>query len=102
RLGGAGRGRLGELPRLIRDTLASTAEDVDTAARLLFLRPSLHILATRLLAAAKEGALKIREVVLNHTEGFEGSEFKHGPNTILGVNTIYGIDDVARLCARMT
>ena len=57
----------------------------------------MHLLATRLLAVAKEGALKIREVVLNHTEGFEGSEFKHGPNTILGVNTLYGPTQVQAL-----
>jgi glucosamine 6-phosphate synthetase-like amidotransferase/phosphosugar isomerase protein len=81
---------------LIRATLTTTAQQVDEAAKVLFLKPSMHILATRLLAIAKEGALKIREVVLNHTEGFEASEFKHGPNTILGVNTIFGIEDVMR------
>lgn len=90
-----------KLPDLIRETLASTAAPVERAAELLFLRPSLHVLATRILAVAKEGALKIREVVLNHAEGFEASEFKHGPNTILGVSTIYGLDDVVRLCERM-
>jgi glucosamine 6-phosphate synthetase-like amidotransferase/phosphosugar isomerase protein len=93
---------LGDLPRLIRETLAGTEVEVEEAANLLFLRPSLHILATRLLAIAREGALKIREVVLNHTEGFEGSEFKHGPNTILGVNTIFGIEEVVRFLRRMT
>ncbi len=93
---------LGDLPRLIRETLSGTEVEVEEAANLLFLRPSLHILATRLLAVAKEGALKIREVVLNHTEGFEGSEFKHGPNTILGVNTIFGIEEVVRFFRQMT
>jgi glutamine---fructose-6-phosphate transaminase (isomerizing) len=90
------RSGLASLPRLIRDTLDTTAAGVEEAARHLYLRPSMHILATRILAAAKEGALKIREVVLNHTEGYEASEFKHGPNTILGVNTLFGIDDVMR------
>ena len=85
------------LPALIRDTLAMADAALDEAAALLYLEPSLQILATRISAVANEGALKIREVVLNHTEGFEGSEFKHGPNTILGVNTIYGPADVARL-----
>jgi glucosamine 6-phosphate synthetase-like amidotransferase/phosphosugar isomerase protein len=89
-------GALASLPALIRETLTSTADAVDEAARLLYLKPSMHILATRLLAVAKEGALKIREVVLNHTEGFEASEFKHGPNTILGVNTVFGIEAVLR------
>ena len=95
RLGG-GAASLSALPALIRETLTTTEQAVDDAARLLYLKPSMHILATRLLAVAKEGALKIREVVLNHTEGYEASEFKHGPNTILGVNTVFGIDAVLR------
>ncbi|MCC6749277.1 MAG: SIS domain-containing protein [Deltaproteobacteria bacterium] len=82
--------KLPRLPELIRETLHATEAEVDVAARLLYLRPSIQILATRITAVAKEGALKVREVVLNHTEGFEGSEFKHGPNTILGFNTIFG------------
>ncbi|MCU0693554.1 MAG: SIS domain-containing protein, partial [Polyangiaceae bacterium] len=82
--------KLLEIPLLIRGTVQSTEADVDQAAQLLYLCPSMHILATRITAVAKEGALKVREVVLNHTEGFEGSEFKHGPNTILGINTVYG------------
>lgn len=86
---------LSGLPDLIAQTLGATDAALDDAAELLHLAPSLHILATRLVAVAKEGALKVREVVLNHTEGFEASEFKHGPNTILGVNTVYGIGQVA-------
>ncbi len=60
------------LPALIRETVATTDADLEGAAKLLYLRPSIHLLATRISAVAKEGALKIREVVLNHTEGFEG------------------------------
>lgn len=88
---------LGRIPALIRETIESTDAETERAARLLYLEPSIHILAIRLLGVAKEGALKIREVVLNHTEGFEGSEFKHGPNTILGKNTLYGPREVQRL-----
>ena len=91
------RQKLPELPALIRTTFDSTKQAVDEAAQLLFLRPSLHLLAIRLTALAREGALKIREVVLNHAEGFEGSEFKHGPNTILGFNTILGPTQVHAL-----
>jgi glucosamine--fructose-6-phosphate aminotransferase (isomerizing) len=76
--------------RALRETVATTDAEVERAAQLLYLAPSMHMLATRITAVAKEGALKIREVVLNHTEGFEGSEFKHGPNTILGFNTVLG------------
>lgn len=86
-----------DLPRLVEETIASTKPAVDQAAELVHLAPSMHLLATRLLAVAKEGALKIREVVLNHTEGFEGSEFKHGPNTILGFNTLFGPAQVQAL-----
>lgn len=84
------RQKLLDLPLLIGETVASTDAAVERAAQMLYLAPSTHVLATRITAVAKEGALKIREVVLNHTEGFEGSEFKHGPNTILGFNTLFG------------
>ena len=82
-------------------TLDETKDAVEEAAELLYLSPSMHLLATRLLAVAKEGALKVREVVLNHTEGFEGSEFKHGPNTILGFNTLFGPHQVQALLDRL-
>ncbi|MBF0501779.1 MAG: SIS domain-containing protein [Candidatus Riflebacteria bacterium] len=85
---------LRKIPDLIDKTLKTTQKETDEIAEDLYLKPSMHILATRILGIAKEGALKIREVVLNHTEGFEGSEFKHGPNTILGVNTVFGLDSI--------
>ncbi len=78
------------LPELLTDTLKTTAAGVEEVAERLHLRPTMHILASRLTSVALEGALKVREVVLNHTQGYEASEFKHGPNTILGRNTIYG------------
>jgi glucosamine--fructose-6-phosphate aminotransferase (isomerizing) len=93
--------KLVRLPELIKETFDSTDADVEKAAQMLFLTPSIHILATRINAVAMEGALKIREVVLNHTEGFEGSEFKHGPNTILGFNTIFGPEEVDTMLKRM-
>ncbi len=95
------RGQLSALPALIRETFDSTNADVEVAAKLLYLRPSIHLLATRISAVAKEGALKIREVVLNHTEGFEASEFKHGPNTILGFNTVMGPAEVDAMLKRL-
>jgi glucosamine 6-phosphate synthetase-like amidotransferase/phosphosugar isomerase protein len=95
------REKLHSLPELIRETFDSTDADVEVAAKLLYLAPSIHLLATRISAVAKEGALKIREVVLNHTEGFEASEFKHGPNTILGFNTILGPARVDAMLKRL-
>lgn len=85
------------LPELIRRALTETRESVSEVAAKLALAPSMHLLATRILSIAKEGALKIREVVLNHTEGYEASEFKHGPNTILGLNTVFGPEAVHAL-----
>ena len=58
--------------------------------------------ATGMQGIAREGSLKIREVVLNHTEGYEATEFKHGPNTILGVNTVFGMDAVRALLKKFS
>lgn len=95
------RDKLAQLPLLIRETVEATQVEVEEAAQLLALRPSIHLLAIRLTALAREGALKIREVVLNHAEGFEGSEFKHGPNTILGFNTVLGPSQLDALLLRL-
>lgn len=97
----ARRDKLSSLPDLVRETVRATEADVEVAAKLLYLAPSIHLLATRISAVAKEGALKIREVVLNHTEGFEASEFKHGPNTILGFNTVLGPREVDAMLKRL-
>lgn len=85
---------LAYIPSLIRETLDNTADTVDSIAAKIYMEPSLHILATKISGVAMEGALKIRETVLNHAEGREASEFKHGPNTILGKNTVFGIKNV--------
>jgi glucosamine 6-phosphate synthetase-like amidotransferase/phosphosugar isomerase protein len=92
---------LRKIPDLIERTIKTTKQETDAMAKDLFLTPSIHILATRILGIAKEGALKIREIVLNHTEGFEGSEFKHGPNTILGMNTVFGLNSVINYTDRL-
>jgi glucosamine 6-phosphate synthetase-like amidotransferase/phosphosugar isomerase protein len=88
------RERLEQIPDLLARTLKETEASVELAADVLYQAPSLHILATRMWGVAREGALKIREVVLNHAEGIEATEFKHGPNTILGLNTGFGLDQV--------
>jgi glucosamine 6-phosphate synthetase-like amidotransferase/phosphosugar isomerase protein len=95
------REQLRSLPSLIRETVVATDAQLEVAANELYLCPSIHILATRISAVAREGALKVREVVLNHTEGFEASEFKHGPNTILGFNTVLGPHRVDALLKRL-
>ena len=80
---------------LVAQTLATCGPDVEEAAERLCLEPSIHLLGTGLIGLAREGALKIREVVLNHAEGYDAAEFKHGPNTILGKNTLFSIRDLA-------
>lgn len=88
---------LGRAKDLIRETLRLSGPDIEEAALRLHLEPSLHILGTGLIGLAREGALKIREVVLNHAEGYDAAEFKHGPNTILGKNTLFSVQDLAGL-----
>lgn len=85
------------IPGLIGAAIKNSRASVGRTGAELFLEPSMHILATGMQGVAREGALKVREVVLNHTEGFESPEFKHGPNTILGVNTIFGMEGVGGL-----
>jgi glucosamine 6-phosphate synthetase-like amidotransferase/phosphosugar isomerase protein len=91
-----------QVPDLIGAVIRNCDKEITRIAGELFLEPSMHILATGMLGIAKEGALKIREVVLNHTEGFEGAEFKHGPNTILGVNTIFGMQSLKSVVGKLS
>lgn len=87
--------KLNKAKSLIVETLKNCESGVEKAAQRLHLEPSLHILGSSLIGLAKEGALKIREVVLNHAEGYDAAEFKHGPNTILGKNTLFSVHDLA-------
>ena len=91
--------KIGQAKKLMQDTIATATDSIEVVAERLYQRPSIHILGTDLLGIAKEGALKIREVVLNHTEGYDAAEFKHGPNTILGKNTVYSLSDMEKLLA---
>lgn len=90
------RDRLMSASAYMKDTIASSLSDIEIAAERLYSRPSIHILGTGLIGLAREGALKVREVVLNHTEGYDAAEFKHGPNTILGRNTLFSLADIAK------
>jgi len=92
---------LGKIKYFMDFTLKNIDVPVADVAYKLFMKPSIHILGTSLTGVAKEGALKIREVVLNHTEGYDAAEFKHGPNTILGKNTIYSLTDMEKLLGKM-
>lgn len=85
---------LADIPLLLKETVEKTDDMIDKMAAKIYMEPSLHLLATKISGVAMEGALKIRETVLNHAEGREASEFKHGPNTILGKNTVFGVKHV--------
>jgi glucosamine--fructose-6-phosphate aminotransferase (isomerizing) len=85
---------LNDIPMLLKETLEITKDSIEYVAGKIYMEPSLHILATKISGVAMEGALKIRETVLNHAEGREASEFKHGPNTILGKNTVFGMKHI--------
>lgn len=91
------RKTLNDIPLLLKETLDTISESVDFVAGKIYMEPSLHILATKISGVAMEGALKIRETVLNHAEGREASEFKHGPNTILGKNTVFGMKSIRNM-----
>ncbi|MDY0151333.1 MAG: SIS domain-containing protein, partial [Candidatus Cloacimonas sp.] len=88
---------LANIPSLLKETVTNMDDMIDSIAAKMYMEPSLHILATKISGVALEGALKIRETVLNHAEGREASEFKHGPNTILGKNTVFGVKHVRSL-----
>jgi glucosamine 6-phosphate synthetase-like amidotransferase/phosphosugar isomerase protein len=91
------RRRIGRVREGIDRALAEAGPELPAAAKRLAFAPSIHILGTSLAGLAKEGALKIREVVLNHTEGYDSAEFKHGPNTILGRNTLFSFEAVEEM-----
>lgn len=93
---------LKQIQSLLDITLQNCEEDVSEVALKFFLKPSMHILGTSLIGLAREGSLKIREVVLNHTEGYDSAEFKHGPNTILGKNTIFSLEMMEKLLKQTT
>ncbi len=93
--------KLEEIKHRVDFTLKTCEVDVTEVILKFFLKPSIHILGTSLLGLAREGALKIREVVLNHAEGYAAAEFKHGPNTILGKNTLYSFMDMENLLTDM-
>lgn len=88
------KAKINKVKSSIKYVLDNYKIDITNIANMLFLKPSIHILATSLIGLANEGALKIREVVLNHAQGFDAAEFKHGPNTILGKNTIFSLENL--------
>jgi glutamine---fructose-6-phosphate transaminase (isomerizing) len=96
------KNKVRKIPELISSSFNISKKDIDAVSENLYLEPSIHILATGMYGIAREGALKVREVVLNHTEGYEATEFKHGPNTILGINTVFGIHSVRALLKKFS
>lgn len=90
------RASVAKAKSLISDTLRLSPPAIEKVARSLYLKPSIHMLGTGLFGLAREAALKVREVVLNHAEGYDAAEFKHGPNTILGKNTVFSVTEIEK------
>lgn len=90
------RASVAKAKTLLADTLRLSPPAIEQVAQSLFLKSSIHMLGTGLIGLAREAALKVREVVLNHAEGYDAAEFKHGPNTILGKNTVFSPAEVEK------
>ncbi|MFX0044458.1 MAG: SIS domain-containing protein, partial [Candidatus Hermodarchaeota archaeon] len=74
----------GHLPRLTQDTIDRTGIQAKRLARTLRDVKDLYCLGYGFTdGVAREGALKIKEIVYNHCEGLYSSEFKHGPLSIV-------------------
>jgi glucosamine--fructose-6-phosphate aminotransferase (isomerizing) len=73
-----------DLPRLTQDTINRTSIQAKDLARTLVDVKDLYCLGYGFTdGVAREGALKIKEIVYNHCEGMYSSEFKHGPLSIV-------------------
>jgi glucosamine--fructose-6-phosphate aminotransferase (isomerizing) len=73
-----------DLPRLTQDTIDRTGIQAKDLARTLVDVKDLYCLGYGFTdGVAREGALKIKEIVYNHCEGMYSSEFKHGPLSIV-------------------
>jgi glucosamine--fructose-6-phosphate aminotransferase (isomerizing) len=73
-----------DLPQLTQDTINRTSIQARNLARALVNVKDLYCLGYGFTdGVAREGALKIKEIVYNHCEGMYSSEFKHGPLSIV-------------------
>ncbi|MBF0442242.1 MAG: SIS domain-containing protein [Oligoflexales bacterium] len=95
------RNMLSAVQGIMTSNIRRLEKDISDIADKLYLKPSIHILGTSMIGLAKETALKIREVVINHTEGYDAAEFKHGPNTILGKNTLFSFEQLKKLAGKI-
>ncbi|KAJ3120597.1 glutamine--fructose-6-phosphate transaminase (isomerizing) [Nowakowskiella sp. JEL0407] len=78
---------LGELPRLIKETLALDQNLHELARTTLHNEKSLLIMGRGYQnATCLEGALKIKEVSYMHSEGILAGELKHGPLALIDEN----------------
>jgi glucosamine--fructose-6-phosphate aminotransferase (isomerizing) len=73
-----------DLPRLTQDTIDRTGIQAKDLALTLCDEKDMYCLGYGFTdGVAREGALKIKEIVYNHCEGMYSSEFKHGPLSIV-------------------
>ncbi|MCR4429069.1 MAG: glutamine--fructose-6-phosphate transaminase (isomerizing) [Caldiserica bacterium] len=84
KIGGRGLHQLKDLPGLLEKTINSLSPQVQELSSELLKFNDFYCLGYGVThGIALEGALKIKEVVYNHSEGAYSSEFKHGPLAIV-------------------
>ena len=93
---------MGELPRMMEETLTTIEPQLEDLALALASHDDMYCLGYGLTyPIALEGALKLKEVTYAHCEGILSTEFKHGPLSAVveGYPVIFvaGPDDVPLL-----
>jgi len=72
-----------KIPRLMEETLKSSAKVAEIARRYLEARDFLYLGRGINYPLALEGALKLKEVSYIHAEGYPAGEMKHGPIALI-------------------
>ena len=66
------------------DKIIEREDDIKIIAKIIAKKPSLYFLARAgSIAAANEGALKLKEISYNHAEAYSAGESKHGPIALI-------------------
>ena len=79
----APRARLMQLPQVLEDTLKSSKEVEDIAAKFHNRSDFLYLGRGINYPIALEGALKLKEISYIHAEGYPAGEMKHGPIALI-------------------
>ena len=78
------REALNEIPTILSKIINEHEENIKTLAEKYAKKPNFYFLARGAsLAAADEGALKLKEISYNHAEAYAAGESKHGPIALI-------------------